>query len=145
MSLNNRKNVRRRLTEGFDSDRLPGNAVEVLTEYLGAEKVSRLIGIYNEYQTEFGDGTTIRENDEAFLDEMFSTPSEAVRAVFMGDFKYNDEYVIFNAYGNLETYKEGGLIDNIIIIDELASDIITVADEISGGVIYDILDEVFDY
>lgn len=45
------------------------------------------------------------ENDEEFFSVYFEgRPMEAVRAVSFGDYKYNDAYVKFNGYGNLETY-----------------------------------------
>lgn len=44
------------------------------------------------------------ENDEEFFSLFYeSRVSEAVRAVSYGDYNYNDEYVKFNGYGNLET------------------------------------------
>lgn len=43
------------------------------------------------------------ENDEYFLNEMFETPNDAVRAVCYGKYNYMDDYVRFNACGNLES------------------------------------------
>lgn len=43
------------------------------------------------------------ENDEYFLNEMFRSPDDAVRAVCYGDYHYDDDLVKFNAYGNLES------------------------------------------
>lgn len=45
----------------------------------------------------------VRYNDEEFFNVFFSDPMEAVRAAHYGDYNYTDEYVRFNAYGNLET------------------------------------------
>lgn len=44
------------------------------------------------------------ENDEEFFNTFFGDrPMEAVRASYYGDYKYMDEYVRFNGYGNLES------------------------------------------
>ena len=46
-------------------------------------------------------------NDEDFFNMYFeSNPDEAVRCVCYGNYKYMDEYVKFNAYGNLESVNE---------------------------------------
>lgn len=42
------------------------------------------------------------ENDEYFFETFFDgKPLEAVRAAHYGDYRYMDDYVNFNAYGNL--------------------------------------------
>ena len=68
----------------------------------------------------------VYENDEEFFRMFFEgiTPMEVARATYYGDYKYMDEYVRFNAYGNLESLSEfqyeQELKDNIEeIIDEL--------------------------
>ena len=46
----------------------------------------------------------VYENDEEFFDMFFEgRPAEVARAIFYGDYNYNDEYVKFNAYENLES------------------------------------------
>lgn len=45
-----------------------------------------------------------KENDEDFFNVYFdNNPAEVARAISFGNYKYNDEYVTFNAYGNLVT------------------------------------------
>lgn len=67
-------------------------------------------------------------NDEDFFDAYFGgKPMEAVRAVCYGDYKYMDDYVGFNGYGNLvslSTYEfEEELKTNIDdIVDALKSE-----------------------
>ena len=47
------------------------------------------------------------ENDEEFFDTYFNNnPMEAVRATYYGNYNYNDDYVRFNGYGNLESFDE---------------------------------------
>lgn len=44
-------------------------------------------------------------NDEEFFDTYFNNnPYEVARATFYGDYRFNDDYVYFNAYGNLESF-----------------------------------------
>jgi len=44
------------------------------------------------------------ENDEYFFRDFFNNNvDEAVRAVCYGDYNYMDDYVKFNAYGNLDS------------------------------------------
>lgn len=46
-------------------------------------------------------------NDEEFFDMFFENkPMEVARAIYYGDFNYNDDYIKFNGYGNLETFSE---------------------------------------
>ena len=49
----------------------------------------------------------VYENDEEFFDMFFKgRPAEVARAIYYGDFNYNDEYIKFNAYGKLRTLSE---------------------------------------
>ena len=46
-------------------------------------------------------------NDEEFFNTFFfNNPMEAVRSSFYGDYKFCDEYVKFNGYGNLESFND---------------------------------------
>lgn len=49
----------------------------------------------------------VYENDDDFFNTYFNNNViEAVRAVSFGEYNYSDEYVKFNAYGNLESLSE---------------------------------------
>lgn len=49
----------------------------------------------------------VMENDEEFFNTYFEgRPMEAVRAAHYGEYNYNDDYVRFNGYGNLESLSE---------------------------------------
>ncbi|AHJ87623.1 hypothetical protein Bp8pC_193 [Bacillus phage Bp8p-C] len=64
-------------------------------------------------------------NDEEFFNMFFEGKTdEVVRAVCFGDFNYGDDYVRFNAYGNLETANE------YTIIKEMKDDIEDIADAV---------------
>lgn len=74
-----------------------------------------------------------QENDEEFFNAYFENkPMEAVRATTYGDYNYTDEYVIFNAYGNLDTYSEYSVENEINgSIDEVVERLIDLKDNIS--------------
>ena len=45
--------------------------------------------------------------DEEFFEIFFENPMDAARAVFFGDIQnWNDDYIRFNAYGNLESMSD---------------------------------------
>ena len=49
----------------------------------------------------------VYENDEEFFNIFFENkPAELARAIYYGDFNYNDNYIKFNGYGNLKTFSE---------------------------------------
>ena len=49
----------------------------------------------------------VYNNDEEFFDMFFENkPAEVARAIYYGDYNYNDEYIKFNAYENLESLSE---------------------------------------
>ena len=53
------------------------------------------------------------ENDEEFFNTFFNNPMEAIRATYYGDYNYNDDYVKFNGYGNIDSYSEYERIEEI--------------------------------
>ena len=77
----------------------------------------------------------VYENDEEFFNMFFEgKPTELARAIYYGDFNYNDEYIKFNGYGNLETFSkydyEELLEENI---EEITENLIEYAEYISIG------------
>ena len=47
------------------------------------------------------------DNNEDFFNTYFyNNPAEAVRAAHYGEYNYADDYVTFDAYGNLASYSE---------------------------------------
>lgn len=68
------------------------------------------IAIYNEYCLEHGDSDKmLYDFDEEFFEMAFGgkEPMEICRATFFGNItSWNDEYIRFNAYGNLESLSE---------------------------------------
>ena len=79
---------------------------ESIIEVLKEMETETLISIWNEYCQEENMDDYIHNNDEYFLNEMFEKPADAVKAACFcfGNYSYTDEYVIFNAYGNLVSF-----------------------------------------
>ena len=53
------------------------------------------------------------ENDEEFFNTFFNNPMDAIRATYYGNYNYNDDYVKFNGYGNIDSYSEYDRIEEI--------------------------------
>ena len=78
-----------------------------------------LLTIHNEYCNENNClDNMIFENDEEFFEIHFSSTLNAVRAVSFGEYEYQDKYVRFDGYANLES---SNYVDEFADIDELAS------------------------
>ena len=83
------------------------------------------------------------ENDEEFYNMFFNNNNamEVARAIFYGEYNFNDDYIKFNAYGNLETCNEWQLEEEYkSYIDDIIDRIIELKDE----VIYNYYDEVYE-
>lgn len=78
-------------------------AIELFIEDWDEISLSTKIAIHNEYCSENCADNEIFDNDDNFIDEYFSSPSEAVRAAYYGDYRVSDPYVWFNGYANLES------------------------------------------
>ena len=85
------------------------------------------------------DHLRVEDNDEEFFSIFFSANvMEAVRAVTFGNYNYNDDYVMFNGYGNLETMDSYDY-DKLLV--ESKEEIIDAAiDNLAESEVMDILD-----
>ena len=88
------------------------------------------------------------ENDEEFFNTFFDNPMEAVRASYYGNYNYNDDYVRFDGYGNLESFSEWKkneeIKDNIDdIVDNLVEyyDCIIINDEVLENLLEEYIGE----
>ena len=84
------------------------------------------------------------ENDGEFFETYFESKLDAVRATFYGDYKFNDDYVRFDGYGNLESFSEYDMIEEIKdSIDEIVENLIEYKDYIciSDGNLEELLEE----
>ena len=71
------------------------------------------------------------ENDGDFFESFFENKLDAVRATFYGDYKFNDDYVRFDGYGNLESFSEYDMIEEIkAYIEEIVENLIEYKDNI---------------
>lgn len=65
------------------------------------------------------------ENDEEFFNTFFDNPMDAIRATYYGNYNYNDDYVKFNGYGNIDSYSEYERIEEIKdSIDDIVDNLI---------------------
>lgn len=148
------------MLENVLRDLLKVRLIEVLeNDENGVDKVLSIIGEINNYNNEL-DYFDYQENDEYFFNIYFeNNPAEAVRACYFGNYNYNDKYVKFDAYGNLETACHfelerdfkcyiDDIIDKIIMLkddiyfNDTLQDIINEYEKIEE--IYDILDNEID-
>ena len=52
-------------------------------------------------------------NDEEFFNTFFENKIEVARSICYGDYNYTDSYVRFNGYGNLESFSEYDMIEEM--------------------------------
>ena len=82
--------------------------LEKFTELFKEQEISAKVAMFNEYCFEHGDADEALQNfDEEFFDLYFQDKMEVCRATFFGHIdSWNDEYIRFNVYGNLESKSE---------------------------------------
>jgi len=104
------------------------NNLETIINYLNNLDNNELIDIHNRYcQIENYHDNEIFTNDEEFFNTFFyNAADKAVRAVFYGDYNYSHDYVMFNGYGNLESFNDAS---EFIYISEIAQSIKDCPDE----------------
>ena len=98
-----------------DIDKIENNEYEEIIEYLknDIETLKDLVSECNSWNGSLED-YNYYENDEYFFDTYFDNKvNEAVRAVCYGNYKYTDDYVRFNAYGNLDSCSKFELEDDL--------------------------------
>ena len=117
-----------------------------LKEYL-LNDVEELRDVVNELNGWNGclDWLEFWENDEYFFESFYSGMNglEIARAIYYGDYRYNDDYVRINGYGNLESYTEDEIIEKMKdSIDEIVKNLI----EEHDGYLYlsDDIKEIFE-
>ncbi len=83
-------------------------------------------------------------NDEDFFECYFENKIEVARAICYGDYNYTDDYVRFNGYGNLESFSEYDMIEELKdSIDEIVENLIEYKDCIciNDGNLEELLEE----
>jgi hypothetical protein len=81
-------------------------SIEELKEKITTDELIEMVRNIISYDGSFED-LDYFENDEYFFQDFFQNKvDEAVRAVCYGNYEYMDDYVKFNAYGNLDSCSE---------------------------------------
>ncbi|WP_312697074.1 hypothetical protein [Sphingobacterium mizutaii] len=101
--------------------------LESVTEQIENMSGRELVELNNDYCRAAGfSDDVIYENDDDFFNTYFEgNPTEAVRACHYGEYNYNDPYVKYNGYGNLDSFASIGtddLVDTVEVIAEYAID-----------------------
>lgn len=81
------------------------NLIEYLKENVTTDELLEMTQSVNSYNGAL-DWLDYWENDEEFFETMFQTKDEVARVICYGDYSYTDDYVKFNAYGNLESVNQ---------------------------------------
>ena len=80
--------------------------VKTIVDEITIDELGNILNDINSWDGSFEE-LRFEPNDEDFFNTYFANRiDEAVRAVCYGDYNYTDEYVRFNAYGNLESFDE---------------------------------------
>ena len=96
--------------------------IEKLKEKLTVDNLKNMVLSINSYDSRL-DNLDYEYNDEDFFSTYYSNnPYEVARAVYYGDYNFNDEYVKINVYGNLESISEYSFND---LVEEYKEEIIT--------------------
>lgn len=81
------------------------NKIKAISQYIKDYWSNEdIIQAWNEHCSEENMDDYVYENGEYFFEEQFAKADDAVRAVCYGSYSYPDEYVVFNAYGNLDSF-----------------------------------------
>ena len=94
---------------------------DVLMEEIDDVELQEMLYDCISYDGSF-DWLDYQENDEHFFENYFKTKDDVARAICYGSYTYSDEFVKFNAYGNLESISRWGMQYEI---NENKEDIIT--------------------
>jgi hypothetical protein len=99
------------------------NSLDAILEHLNDLDNNGLVSIHNQYcqNCNYSDDEIYNNDDEFFNIFFESKVLEAVRAVSYGEYRYQDDFVKFNGYGNLESFNNPS---EHIDLNSIASDIL---------------------
>ena len=99
------------------------NTFEAVMEHLQGLDNSETVSMHNTYCQNTGDSDNeIYNNDEDFFETFYAGETmKALQSVHFGDWRYNDEYVQFNGYANLESFNNPS---EYVDLAEIANDIL---------------------
>lgn len=103
--------------------------IEFLDNIDNFEEIFELVSIINSYDGSLSE-IEFFYNEEEFFDIFFGINTiDAVRAVCYGDYKFEDEFVMFNAYENLESFNRYEVMNEYRLFkDEIADKIMELYD-----------------
>jgi hypothetical protein len=79
--------------------------VNAIIEEIKSMNCEELVTLNNEYcESTNSMDSYIYSNEDDFLETYFIKPSDLARAICYGDYRYMDNWVTFNGYGNLESF-----------------------------------------
>ncbi len=82
---------------------------EQVIEVINNMDCQELVQLNNEYCEAINAmDSMVYSNDDDFLDNNFNTKADLARAICYGDYRYMDNWVIFNGYQNLESFQYMG-------------------------------------
>ncbi len=101
-------NFRKALQEavGVCESKVADGLEEALASFVDDLDEKHLVSLWNEYCSDSRMDDFVYLNDEDFFIENFNNPYDVVLRIHFGDYNYNDKYVVFNAYANLETFND---------------------------------------
>lgn len=122
------------------------NKFDTIVELIKNSDSSTIVNLWNEYCNEHSADDYIYENEESMLNEMFSSVDEALRAAYYGDYRYCDDFIMFNAYGNLVSFPDyiSDVLEHIDV-DNLADYIIENGSDMIDDWDEDLEDAFIDY
>ncbi len=98
---------------------------EQVIEVINNMDYQELVQLNNEYCEAIDSmDSMIYSNDDDFLETYFIKPSDLARAICYGDYRYMDNWVTFNGYGNLESFSYMNT-DNLCELVEVIAEYIT--------------------
>lgn len=87
--------------------------IEKIVEEIDIEELKEMVEEVNNYNGQLEEYRYYENNEDFFDDNYYNRPFEAVREAEDGCYSYNDEYVRFDGYGNLESASEYEIEDNL--------------------------------
>lgn len=93
---------------------------EEIMKAVAIMETADIIELWNEYIEEVNyPDDRVYGNNMLFFEEMFAHPYDVAIAVTYGDWRQDDEYVVFNGYGNISSFNYWGESNSPIDIDAL--------------------------
>ena len=86
---------------------------DIVVEQLEESRFDEVLEAYNHYCRE-NSYEEFLENDDEVFETYFGSMIDAVRATQYGNYNFADDYVKFNGYGNLDSFNQYEVINEIL-------------------------------